>query len=223
MTLGGSVTRDFGNNRIVIGDNGVSGRVVQNNGLVQNTDYLMIGGNFTTNATGEYVINGGTLSIANGIYIAWGDPSDTGTLTQNGGLVQTNLTSQALQLGIQGGNGTYNLNGGTLYSNFGDGGPPKTSQTFNFGGGQFKLFATTTTLPTMTTTIASGATAYLNTNGLSFTWNGPITGPSAAGLAETGGGYLTLNGINTYTGATTVNANSTLYLGNSAAAHEQYA
>ncbi len=217
MTLGGGVTRDFGSNRIVIGDTGTSGRVVQNDGLVQNTDYLMIGGNNVTNASGEYVINGGTLSIGNGIYIAWDSPSNSGTLTQNGGLVQTLNPTQALQLGIQGGNGTYNLNGGTLYSDFGGGGPPYTSQTFNFGGGMFKAYTTTAPLATMTTTIAASATAFINTNGFSVTWNGPISGPSAAGLTESGGGNLVLNGSNSYSGATTVNAGSTLYLGNSAA------
>ena len=156
LTLGGGVTRDFGSNRIVIGDTGVSGRVVQNDGLVQTTDYLMVGGNAVSNASGEYVINGGTLSIGNGIYLGW-TPSNSGTLTQNGGLVQTINPTQALQVGVNGGYGTYNLNGGTLFSDFAAGGDPYTYQTFNFGGGLFKAFTGMTALATMTTTIAPSA------------------------------------------------------------------
>ena len=216
LTLGGGVTRDFGSNRIVVGDSGTSGRVVQNDGLVQNTDYLMIGGNAVSNASGEYVINGGTLSIGNGIYFAWTSTSNTGTLTQNGGLVQTLNSTQALQMGNDGGQATYNLNGGTLYSDFG-GGASYPSQTFNFGGGLFRAFDNTAPLATMTTTIAPSATAFINTNGHSVTWNGPISGASAAGLTESGAGNLVLNGNNTYSGVTTVNPGSNLTLGNSAA------
>ncbi len=191
--------------RAIIGGEGANGRVRQTGGdLSVSAEYLMIGGNGVANARGEYILDAGSLTVGNGIYFGWKSATSYGTFTQNGGTVETQADVQGLQLGISGGHGTYNLNGGTLTSTFNAVGPG--SADFNFGGGTFRARNACSTWAGMTATIADGKTAYIDTNGKALTWAGPITGASAAGLTKSGAGTLTLNGANSYSGATAVNA-----------------
>ncbi len=189
----------LGGNRIVLGDgDGTTVTVRQTAGAITTSDYLMIGGNNVANASGHYIMDGGSLQVSSGAYFGWGAATNSGTFTQNGGTVT--IGSQGLQLGIGGGSGTYILNSGTLDSYFGSDG---TTGGFTFGNnGTFKVAGGFDTQPGITTSIASGATAIIDTNGQTVTWDSPLSGPQAAGLIKSGFGTLILNG--NYTGNATV-------------------
>lgn len=190
--------------RAVLGDGG-SERVTvrQTDGAVTVNDYFMVGGNNVANSQGRYIMDGGSLSIAKGIYLGWGGADRTGTFIQNGGTVTTNDANQGIQLGIGGGKGHYELNGGTLVSNFGQYGAPY-SGTFTFGGGTLRAATSfdTKRQTGVATTIADGATARIDTSGQSVIWSEALTGAMAAGLVKSGDGLLVLSGANAYAGDT---------------------
>jgi fibronectin-binding autotransporter adhesin len=204
----------LGGNRIVLGDGGgTTVTVRQTAGAITTSDYMMVGGNNVANSQGSYIIDGGSLTVSQGAYLGWGHASSSGTITQNGGTVT--IVGQGLQLGIQGGSGSYVLNGGTLESFFGN---DSAAGSFTFGGGTFKAVTNfTASAPRVaSTTIASGANAKIDTNGTTVVWSNDLTGAQAAGLTKSGEGTLELSGSNSYTGATTVER-GTLVLGSSSA------
>jgi fibronectin-binding autotransporter adhesin len=189
----------LGGNRIVLGDGGgTTVTVRQTAGAITTSDYLMIGGNKVADSRGHYIMDGGSLQVSSGAYFGWGHAMSSGTFTQNGGTVT--IGGQGLQLGIEGGSGTYILNSGTLDSYFGQ---LATTGGFTFGGdGTFKVAGGFTTQSGVTTTIASGATAKIDTASQTVTWSNELSGPQAAGLTKSGFGTLILNG--NFTGNTTV-------------------
>ncbi|MCU0781477.1 MAG: autotransporter-associated beta strand repeat-containing protein [Akkermansiaceae bacterium] len=196
---GGAIT-----GRGILGDGG--GNLVtvrQTAGTVTINDYFMVGGNNVAGSQGHYVMDGGSLTISQGIYLGWGHSTSSGTFTQNGGTVTTLAGDQGIQLGIGGGKGYYHLNGGTLVSNFGRYGAPY-SGAFSFGGGTFRAATSfdTNRQTGVTTTIADGATARIDTNGQTVTWSSALTGAAAAGLVKSGDGLLVLSGDNAYAGNT---------------------
>jgi autotransporter-associated beta strand protein len=204
----------IGGNRIVLGDGGgTTVTVRQTAGVITTSDYMMVGGNNVANSQGSYIIDGGSLTVSQGAYLGWGHASSSGTITQNGGTVT--IFGQGLQLGIQGGSGSYVLNGGTLESFFGN---DSAAGSFTFGGGTFKAVTNfTASAPRVaSTTIASGANAKIDTNGTTVVWSNDLTGAQAAGLTKSGEGTLELSGSNSYTGATTVER-GILVLGSSSA------
>lgn len=200
--------------RGVVGDGGNNLVTVrQTGGNFTINEYFMVGGNNVANSDGAYIMDAGSLTISQGIYLGWNGSS--GSFTQNGGFVTTQTGNQGIQLGIGGGTGTYILNGGTLVSNFGQFGTPY-SGTFTFGGGTFRAAVgfDTSRQTGVATTIADGATARIDTNGQGVTWSTSLTGASAAGLIKSGTGTLVLSGANSFAGATTVTG-GTLQIGNS--------
>ncbi len=193
-TISGGGT--LGGNRIIVGDGGgTTVTVRQTGGAITTSDYMMIGGNNVANSQGRYIVDGGTLVVSQGAYLGWGHASSAGTIEQNGGTVT--IGGQGLQLGIGGGSGSYILNGGTLDSFFGD---EAAAGSFTFGGGTFKAAKSfTVSSPRLaSTTIASGATAFIDTAGHTVTWSSELIGSEAAGLTKSGFGTLILNG--NYTG-----------------------
>lgn len=143
---------------------------------------------------------------------------------------------------------TYNLNGGTLTANkvtttyiaAGQGaGQTATSttatgtRTFNFNGGTLKVASNTyasdffnlgTGTGTARANVRNGG-AIIDTNGINVTvaqalLHSNVGGDNAidGGFTKNGAGILTLTGVNTYTGATTVNAGTLLLNANNSGA-----
>jgi fibronectin-binding autotransporter adhesin len=126
-----------------------------------------------------------------------------GTINQTGGTLT--IDSNSLLFLSAAGNGTYNLNGGTLQiggssllGGNGLGGIP----TFNLGGGTIQVIGSPLAA-TVDADLVAGTTSTIDTNGFGATWSGVLEG--GGGLAKIGVGTLTLSGINTYSGGTTIN------------------
>jgi outer membrane autotransporter protein len=142
----------------------------------------------------------------------------SGTVNQTGGIFRINAGSE-LWLGGAG-QGTYNLNGGTLeiggdslrgvYNNIGG------SYDFNLGGGTIKVIGSQ--LVTSVDAELTGGTSTIDTNGLGATWNGTLSG--VGNLAKTGTGTLLLGKANSFTGDVAIDA-GTLQLGNAGALNAQ--
>jgi len=195
---------------------------------------LVIGsGSNSANTTGTMTITGGSFSTAGSISpdVVGNNLGNTGTLTIAGG----NFTSDALTLGVTGnGTGMLTVDSGTatiaaLSYNFGAGG----SGTVNLNGGTLKVDAVTEITTTGnhvfyfnggTLTATGNSTAFLqgltnayvksggaliDTAGFDITVAQNLRSDAASpggGLTKSGGGTLTLTGINSYTGNTTVAA-----------------
>jgi fibronectin-binding autotransporter adhesin len=104
--------------------------------------------------------------------------------------------------------GGTNINGGTLdfsaLNNFG------TSANITLGGGTLQYaVGNALDISTDTVTLASG-TDTIDTNGNNVTFLNTIGNGGTGGLAKTGLGILTLDALNTYTGATSVNLGTLL-------------
>jgi autotransporter-associated beta strand protein len=187
----------------------------------------------------------GTLTFGGGQGIALGNnnASANGTLNVNAGTTTITAGSATVQnllnfvaLGRDGGNGTINLNGGTLATGrqfVRDGGTGGTQGTgtanFNFNGGTLQAqanqtsgngwfeTATTGNFQVVTTTVQAGG-AKIDTNGFTTNVNtvlahdGTLGGTPDGGLTKSGTGTLSLGAANTFTGATTING-GTLALG----------
>lgn len=151
------------------------------------------------------------------------------TVRSSGTVVVKNLgtdASAAFQLATGAGNGTLNLNGGT----FETGGFIKNNltgaTTINFDGGTLRAGqGSTGFLPALTNTsvnIGDGG-AVIDTNGFGITIAAPLLANGTGGLTKNSTGTLTLGGVNTYRGDTSISAGSvalgdagalTFYLGN---------
>ena len=198
-----------------------TGTFVQTGGTFNNTGWLAIGRQ--AGSTGSYSISGGALTQTGGGMGIIVSEQSAGTLTVGGSGAVTVATTGVLRLGNSAsGNGTVNLNGGTLTT-------PKVdtaggASTFNFNGGTLRASAGSAVfLQGLTTANVRDGGAKIDTNGNNLTINQPllhsvIGGDSATdgGLAKNGFGTLTLGGANTYNGPTTVN-NGTLVLTGSSA------
>jgi autotransporter-associated beta strand protein len=171
-------------------------------------------GNATTgvNYTGT-----GTINLAGAVTVA---SSGTGNpfYTQSGGTL--NATSMLLGDGFTG-TRTFNLNGGRV--NLGSGGIAATgagasTRAVNLGAGTLGASADWSSSLAMTLTSATPGTTINtldsvdNTTARTITLSGILSGASNA-LNKAGDGTLILTAVNSYTGATTINA-GTLQLGN---------
>lgn len=113
-----------------------------------------------------------------------------GTVNQTGGIVR--FTNGKLIFGR--GQGTYNLNGGTLEIG-GTNGISATSggtPTFNFGGGTLKVINSNLTT-SINANVVANKRSYIDTNGFDATWGGNFV---SAGLhqIDLGGSYLEKKG-----------------------------
>lgn len=157
---------------------------------------------------------GGSLTVMNDMTVA-----DTGTATlnmvTNGGGLLTVQGTLYLSRGSATANGIVNLNAGTTialnYLNNGWGfghGLTNNPQSFNFNGGTLKALVGSTYFiqPFVNTVIQSGG-AIIDDGGFAVSANAAlVNGGGSGGLTKQGSGTLYLNGINTYSGSTLVNA-----------------
>lgn len=168
------------------------------------TDTFVIGRD--NGAVGTVTQNGGTfnLSAANKDYLV-GAGAAIATNNLNGGTL--NLNANQLGVGNYGSTGVFNLNGGTIAArNVGrfSGG----TGTFNFDGGTLQATASRTDFfQGLNTANVKAGGAKIDCNGFTITIAQNLLA-AGGGLTKSGAGTLTLSGINTYTGATTVVAGS---------------
>jgi fibronectin-binding autotransporter adhesin len=229
-------------------DGATAGTFNMNSGTLR-ANSVTAGGNGTQHSFLN--VNGGTLILGTGgfaagtgagastlaITITNGSVFDTNggpftltarsaaSVTQSGGLLRANslvlTTGQTI-----GGNGIYNLNGGTLIcSNMSVGSAGNNAWgAVNYNGGTLSPVAnnnvlfTTLNFASLSNLVQAGG-AVIDTAGSNTTFNLPLLtdpalgGSPDGGLTKLGTGTLTLSAANTYVGLTTVNAGSLLVSG----------
>jgi autotransporter-associated beta strand protein len=231
---GGTATfeRDF-----ILGGGGTgSGKVVLTSGAVNmatGTERWLKLNNSNTASTGQIDVNGGNLNLNTNSDIRYstnGGAIGTNVINLNAGAITGYVGNQtggfsggslidmnqgSTQAGVS---NTFNLNGGTLTIGQIISTRDEGTAVFNFNGGTLKAAAASTAFLTL-----GGANqhAYVKTGGAIIDTNSVNVTISQAleaapggsgGLTKQGAGTLTLGGVNTYTGATTVNT-GTLALG----------
>lgn len=190
-----------------IGNQGGDGTYTISGGLLDvNAARLTLGRNTTQTegTSGVLNIDGGTVSIRNGGYLAIGFGREinngaadaTGAINQTGGILRVDGSSSLFLAGT--GQGTYNLNGGTLeiggtslrdYRVGGQG-----SYDFNLGGGTIKVIGSDLNT-SVDATLVSGSFSTFDTNGNDATWSGSLSGTGS--LEKIGLGDLTIGNLST--------------------------
>jgi len=157
-----------------------------------------------------FIANGGSapgeisvLTQTGGVIYAWGGIQFGGSGTYNGGTAGLTNAGGFLYIGNYGGDGL--KNGGTL--------APTNYITFSGGTiGALGSWHSPASLPITLSTLNGNVTfqcADNNGTPYNIALDQPLSGPG--GFFQTGGGQLTLNGINTYAGSTVI-SNGTLNL-----------
>ena len=154
-------------------------------------------GTITLSGSDSALTTGGRLVVGN---------AGTGTVTINAGAT---VTADRLQLAQDvGSTGTLNLNsGGTLIVSDATNTALESGSgtaTFNFAGGTLKSNGSNAFTVTSNATLADGTTSIIDTNGQTGTFSGILSG--TGNLTKAGAGTLTLSGVNTHTGTTTISA-----------------
>ncbi len=168
--------------------------------------------------TGDTYVNAGTLTVTGTGATLDGAPEIadgsglTATMNIGSGVVVT--AGSQVGVGTSGGNGTLNLNGGTLAVTQVTGG--SGTSTLNFNGGTLQAYAGASanfvTGLTQISILAGGAKIDSNGQNITIAQNLLSGGGIDGGLSKLGGaGTLTLTGTNTYTGPTNVQ-NGTLLI-----------
>lgn len=199
-----------GPNKTIIGSVDGKGTLTQTGGTFSESNDLRLGEGAP--AVGIYNLSAGTATINGWVGIGW-TGGGKGTITVSGtGLLS--VANQHVEIGgADGGtgNGTLNLDGGTVLTNTITRVVAGTAQ-LNFNGGVFKAASNQGEfLPnfnTATTEVKIGG-AVIDSNGFAITTGDALDG--VGGLTKQGLGSLTLTGANIYTGPTLVD-NGTLAL-----------
>ena len=211
---GGTLTKTVGSNGFLAVGSGGSGTFNQTGGTL-NIDGTRLG-----------EASSGTMNLSGGTSTFTGEFS----LGYNGGLIGTmnisgtaNVTVPGVIFGVNAANiaygGQLNLNGGTLTgTSFTAGASATALRKFVFNGGNLLPAADNTNfIGAKVTSVVSTGGALINSNGHTITIGSALThdtnlAGADGGLTKSGLGTVTLNGVNTYTGNTTV-TNGKLVLG----------
>ncbi len=166
----------------------------------------------TTTANFTLAAGGGGFSVTNDGLTVSGVVSGTGNLTKTG--------AGSLSLtGTNTNNGTITITSGTLLvtADSGLGAVPSsaTAASISLGAGRLALNGAFTLDSNRGITLTS-TSAVLDDFGNAVTYNGIIANSGTAALEKRGGGTLTLGGVNTYTGTTTISV-GTLAITNASA------
>ena len=197
------------------------------NGSVSALRNLQVGQALTNSAArGSLIVNGGSLAVTNVLNI--NTATTTGSITPQsvveiaGG--QVSASRIRLNSSSSSGHAQLTMTGGTLYlSNNGDAidAPGNGTSTYNItlSGGVIGSSTTTasggwSSAANMTLGTTNGDITFQSANATSSSRNITLSGQlsGSGGLIKTGAGNLTLSGINTYAGVTTINA-GTLQIG----------
>ena len=157
----------------------------------------------------------GTVDVAPGALLNYNSSASqtfSGIISDNG-----NLNVSAGVVVLKGANtffGTFGLNGGVVNLAIADSGSvgPLGLATLAFGGGTLQYSSVNNTDYSGRFSTSAGQAYNVDTNGQSVAWNTGLTSTGGS-LDKLGGGTLALNGANSYTGATAVNAGK-LYINN---------
>ncbi len=192
---------------IFVGKNtGTGGVVTQSGGNFNGGSFVSIGR--FSGATGTYNLSGGALNQNGAGQSLLVGEEGTGTLTiSNTGQVVVAGTGIVIS-NTATGNGTLNLNGGTLTTKqITAGAAGAGTGTFHFNGGLLKAGtgANADFINLMDVLTVKSGGARIDSNGQNIGIGLALTdGGGGGGLTKSGTGTLTLTGANTYTGNTTV-------------------
>ncbi len=186
------IVKDGAGRAIIAGANSLTGAVYIAEGTLQ------LGNGGTTGTVGGAVTNNGVLAFNR-------SDSPTFSLAVSGTGAVTNSGSGTLFLsGSNTFTGPVNLNAGTLsfstLANLGAG------SVINFNGGAIQWGAGNTIDLSARSLVFGAGGARFDTNGNNVTLASSIGGGGAGGLTKLGTGSLTLQGANSYSGLSTVNA-----------------
>ena len=225
--------------QLALGNNGATGTYTQTGGTASIGGFLAMG---LGSGIGIYNQSGGTASVAQGTIGAGGTGSGTISLSGNASLTNTGGAGFELWLGEAGSGtldvsdtaqlthinsnlilgrnnvatakGTVNLNGGTILAKGISKSGALATGTFNFDGGTLKASEANANFMTgLTSAVVKGNGGTVDNGSFNITiGQALLVGTGGGGMKFQGAGVTTLNGTNTYTGATTI-TNGTLALG----------
>ena len=190
---------------------GAGGNVIQNGGVINVGNNLRIGHWATELST--YAMNGGTLNVPNNdLAVGW---DGIGLMTMTGGTINARtfaVDDNGITSAFNGTNSTFTMTGGIL--NIGTGGIGGATQTnavlptILLSGGTIGTLVPSTAIAagwssSMNLRLTNGSPTFDSSNS-TITLSGSLSGNG--GLTKQGSGYLNLNGANTFTNVTTVNA-----------------
>ena len=222
-----------GANMLTLSTGGV-GKTLTMNGIISGTAGVDVTGGGTTifsalnNYAGTTTIDAGaTLQIATGGQLGTGTVADAGTLQFNssgnltvsgaitgaGALQQIGSGTTTLSVTNPGFSGTTTVNAGTLRA--GVAGALTNNIAYIVNGGTLDLNnfdVMMTSLSGIGGTVSLGSANLTLMQGVQETYGGVITGTGT--LHDSGAGLLILTGNNNYTGTTTIDAGSTIQVGN---------